>query len=138
MSAANAFRAKAMTFGGAKTGIQSIKVKNGGTAADLTTDASPSVNAIFVDMLVCDVTVALSDFTGVTSLNPGDTGALTISYEKRAEGRGAAGSGTPIVATFSNAVVIDSDFDASTTGIGNATVTWRCSNPSGGSCVSWA
>lgn len=139
MTAANAFRAKSMSFAAAtKTGIQSLKVKNGGNSTDLTSDASPSVNAIFVDMLVGDVTVTTTDFAGVNGLVPGDTGALVVNYEKRAEGRAAAGSGTPIVATFANAVVIDIDMDASTTGIGSASVTFRCSNPSGGSPVAWA
>ena len=138
MAAANAFRAKtASVFASAKTGIKSLKIKNGGTSSDLTSDASPAVNAIFVDMLACDVSIVLTDFAGATALVAGDTGALIVTFEKRAEGRGAAVSGTPITATFSNAVLLDIDFNAATIGIGDVTLNLRCSSPTGGSAVAW-
>lgn len=132
MAAANAFRAKTATFATAILGIENISVNKSGTPTDLTTDASDSVTAVFVDTIVGDVTVVTSDIKRASTINPGDTGSLAIVYECRAEGKGAtAGNNTTF--TAATASVVSVNCDAPTTGKGQATITWRCSAPSGGS-----
>ncbi len=138
MTAANAYRAKTCTFASStKLGLTSVRATINGNTTDLTTDAALSVTAVFVDALVADVTCTVTDISGVNSLTPGDTGALVLVYEKRAEGRSPAGSGN-LTATFSNAVVVSVEAEGPNAGHGAATVTWRCSNPSSGSPVAWS
>ncbi len=138
MTAANAYRAKSCNFASsAKLGVISIETTINGNTTDLNTDAALSVTAVFVDALVADVTVGVTAIDGTTGLTPGDTGSLVVVFEKRAEGRSPAGSGN-LTATFANAVVTSVKSDGPAAGHGSATVTWRCSNPSSGSPVSWS
>ncbi len=138
MAAANTYRAKSCTFASSlKLGLTGLKVTVNGQTTDFTSDAAVSVTAIFVDALKATVTANVAAIDGVNGLNPGDVGALVVVFEKRAEGRSPAGSGN-LTATFSNAVVTSNDSDAPGGGVGGATITWDCSNPSSGSPVSWA
>jgi hypothetical protein len=138
MAAANTYRAKTAEFAGTpRLGVTGLKTTINGTTTDFTSDAAESITAVFVDALVADVTINVSDISGVNGLTPGDVGVLELVFEKRAEGRAPAGSGD-LTATFSNAVVVSNENDGPNSGVGGATVTWRCSNPSGGSPVSWS
>ncbi len=138
MSAANAYRAKSCTFASSiKLGLTSIETTIDGNTTDLNTDAVESVTAIFVDAIVADVTATVTAIDGVIAYTPGDVGALAIVFERRAEGRAPAGSGN-LTGTFANAVVRSVKADGPGAGHGSATITWRCSNPSGGSPVSWS
>ncbi len=139
MTAPNAYRALSASFASsAKLGVQSLKVSANGQTADLVADGLDSVLAVFIDALVADVTLVVTDMSGVDTLKPGDVGALVVIFQKRAEGRAAAGSGN-LTATLSNAVVQSSDIDAGTTGIGSGTVTFRCSSGgAAGGAVVWS
>lgn len=137
MAAPNSYRALSATFGAsAKLGLASCKVAANGQTTDLVSDAVDSVRAIFVDALVCDVTISSSDLSLLTTIKPGDVAALVIVFQKRAEGRAAAGSGN-LTGTLANAVVTSTDLDGQTTGIGSGTVTFRCSAPDGGGAIAW-
>lgn len=137
MAAANAFRAKTVTFGGtAILGITDVSTSETGSATDLMTDASAVVTAIFVDSISATVTVSTTDFTRAKGITIGQTGALVVTYEIRAEGKGA-GTGNA-VATYANAVVTDNNPQAGTNGNGSASITFRCSAPSAGSPVVWS
>ncbi len=138
MTAANAYRAKACSFDGdAKLGVTNIESSLTGNMTDLTTDAIESITAVFVDAIAADVTVDVTAMDGVVTLTPGDVGPLVVVYEKRAEGRAPAGSGN-LIATLANAVVGSVKFTGPGGGHGSASVTWRCSNPNGGSPVAWS
>lgn len=139
MTVPNAYRAKSATFAStARLGLQSLKVTANGQTTDLVTDAVDTVQAVFVDALAAEVSAVVTDVSGVNSLKPGDTGSLVVVFEKRAEGRAAAGSGN-VTATFANAVVTTSDIDSAVTGIGSGTVSWRCSGGgNSGGAVVWS
>jgi hypothetical protein len=137
MAAPNSYRAKTATFASsAKLGLSSCKVSASGQTTDLVCDAVDSVRAVFVDALVCDVTIASSDLSLLDTIKPGDIGALVLVFEKRAEGRAAAVSGN-LTGTLATAVVVSTDIDSGTTGIGSGTVTFRCSAPDGGGAIAW-
>lgn len=138
MAAPNAYRALSATFAsGAKLGLQSCKVAVNGQTTDLVSDGVDSVRAIFVDALVHDVSISASDLSVLETLKPGDTGSLVIVFQKRAEGRAAAGSGN-LTCTLANSVVTSVDIDSGTTGIGTGNVSFRCSAPDGGGAASWS
>lgn len=132
MAAANAHRAKSATFSTAVLGIENISVNRSGTPTDLTTDASDAINAVFIDQRVGEVTIVTSDLKRASTINEGDTGSLAITYECRAEGKGAT-AGNNVTYTAATATVVSVNSDAGTVGRGQATITWRCSAPSGGS-----
>lgn len=131
MAAANAYRAKSATFSTAILGIESISSNKSGQATDHTSDASDAINAVFIDSIVGDITIVTSDFARASSIVPGDTGSLSVVYECRAEGRGAT-AGNNKTYTAATATVVSVNLDAPTTGKGQATITFRCSAPSGG------
>ncbi len=138
MSAANAYRAKTATFASSgKLGLTSLKVGSSGQTTDLVSDAVDSVCAVFVDALVIDVTMTVSAVDGVNTIKPGDAGSLVLVFQKRAEGRAAAGGGD-LTATMANAVVVSNETEAGTTGIGSATLSFRCSASAGGGGVVWS
>ena len=131
--AANAFRAKSVTFKStALLGMTDVSVNQSGSANDLRTDASVGVNAVFVDGIAADVTVSTTDLTGAGGANfvIGATGSLVIVAEKRAEGSGAALSGN-VTYTAAQATVISNSASGATDGIGGAQISFRCSIPSG-------
>lgn len=133
MAAANAYRAKSVTFSTAVLGVTDISVTQGGSPVDLGTDASATVTAVFVDSIATDVTVTTTDVSRCSTIAVGGTGSLAIIYQLRAEGSGAgAGDKT---ATMANAVVVSVAPTAGTNGIGSVTVTWRCSGPAGSTQV---
>jgi len=137
MAAANAFRAKSASFGGtAILGITDVSTDESGTPTDLSTDASATVTAVFVDQIAATVTVSTTDFTAAKGLLIGTAGALVITYEIRAEGKGA-GSGNAI-ATYANAILVQNPPQANTNGIGGCTLSFRCSAPGGASPVVWS
>jgi hypothetical protein len=141
MAAPNYYRAYTVTIGGtAMTGILSIKVKVNGQVTDITSDALDAILAVFVDARVAEVTIELTDVAAASGYSPGDmagSGGLVVVYQKRQEGRGAAGSGNK-TATFSNATLVDSDIEGASVGAAKCTLTFRCSSPTGGSPVTWS
>lgn len=136
MAAANAYRAKTVTFGTAITGITDTSITDNGSPVDLSTDASPTVTAVFVDNIVTDVTVTTTDLSRVSALDVGDTGSLVIVYQLRAEGSGA-GSGDK-TATMANAVIVSITPQAGTNGIGSHQIVFRCSGPNGSTTRVWS
>ncbi len=131
--AANAFRAKSVTFKStALLGMTDVSVNQSGSANDLRTDGSVGVTAVFVDGIAADVSVSTTDLTGAGGANfvIGATGSLVIVAEKRAEGSGAAVSGN-VTYTAAQATVISNSASGATDGIGGAQISFRCSIPSG-------
>ena len=131
--AANAFRAKSVTFKStALLGMTDVSVNQSGSANDLRTDASVGVTAVFVDGIAADISVSTTDLTGAGGANfvIGATGSLVIVAEKRAEGSGAALSGN-VTYTAAQATVISNSASGATDGIGGAQISFRCSVPSG-------
>ena len=131
--AANAFRAKSVTFKStALLGMTDVSVNQSGSANDLRTDASVGVTAVFVDGIAADISVSTTDLTGAGGANfvIGATGSLVIVAEKRAEGSGAAVSGN-VTYTAAQATVISNSASGATDGIGGAQISFRCSIPSG-------
>ena len=137
MAAPNAFRAYSVTWkAGSLTTIENVSISQGGQAVDFISDGSAYVSAVFVDNIAADITVVLADFTQTKALSPGDNGALVVTYQLRAEGKGAAGSGNA-VATFSSASLVNIQPDAATGGVGRVTLTFRASAAGGSSIVTW-
>jgi hypothetical protein len=131
--AANAFRAKSVTFKStALLGMTDVSINQSGSVNDLRTDASVGVTAVFVDGIAADVTVSTTDLTGAGGVNfvIGATGSLVIVAEKRAEGSGAAVSGN-VTYTAAQATVSSNSASGATDGIGGAQIAFRCSVPSG-------
>lgn len=136
MAAANAYRAKTVTFSTAITGITDVSINDNGSPVDLGTDASPTITAVFVDSIVTEVTVTTTDLARVSTLTIGGTGSLVIVFQLRAEGSGAgAGDKT---CTLANAVITSITPQAGTNGIGSHAVTWRCSGPNGSTTRVWS
>ena len=136
MPAAKAFRAKTVTFAAtALTGILDVSVNDSGSPVDLLTDASPTVQAVFIDSIVTEVTIATTDLAASSLLIRGVVGSLVIVFEIRAEGSGA---GSPNrTATFATAVLVSNSSQASATGVGSMSLTFRCSGPNG-TTVTWS
>jgi hypothetical protein len=137
MAAANAYRAKTVTFASTPVlGITDTSITDNGSPVDLSTDASPTITAVFVDSIVTDVNVSTTDLARVSALDVGDTGSLVIVYQLRAEGSGAgAGDKT---ATMANAVIVSITPQAGTNGIGSHQITFRCSGPNGSTTRVWS
>ena len=137
MAAAKAFRAKTVTFAAtAVLGITDVSVTDNGSPVDLSTDASPTITAVFVDNIATDVTVSTTDLLRVSAISVGDTGALVIVFQLRAEGSGAgAGDKT---CTIANAVVVSVTPQAGTNGIGSHQISFRCSGPNNTTTRVWS
>ncbi len=100
------FRAKTATFNSVPiTDLTQLTASQGSQSHDLVGDASADILSVFVDGIATDVTVASNDITfqGNASIEVGDSASLVIVFEKRASGRGAAGSGDKTL-TLANAV----------------------------------
>ena len=137
MAAANAYRAKTVTY---KTvailGVTDASISEAGSATDLSSDASATVTAVFVDQIATEVTITSTDIGRSVSNVPGDSGSLVIVYQLRAEGSGAgAGDKT---ATLATATLIDKTPNAGTNGIGSVTYKFRCSGPAGTTPCVWS
>lgn len=138
MGASNAYVSLSVTFDGTPIGgVRGITLTQGSTTSDLLTDAETSIEAVFVDGRVADVTLTTTEIDALTSYSPGDTGSLVVVYQKRAPGRGAAGSGNK-TATMANAVVTTIDTPANTDSIAEASITWRVPAPDSGNPVVWS
>ena len=137
MAAAKAYRAKTVTFAStAVLGITDVSITDNGSAVDLSTDASPTITAVFVDSIVTDVTITTTDLDRVAALAIGATGSLVIVFQLRAEGSGAgAGDKT---ATMANAVIVSITPQAGTNGIGSHQVAFRCSGPNNTTTRVWS
>ncbi len=121
------FRAKTATFASVPiTDLTQLTVAQGGNSHDLVGDASADITAVFTDGIATDVTVASNDITfqGNASIEIGDSGTLAVVFEKRAQGRGAAGSGDKTL-TLTSAVCTGKHAEAGTNGIGSGTFTFR-------------
>ncbi len=121
------FRAKTATYASVPiTDLTNMTAAQGGQSHDLVGDASADILAVFVDGIATDVTVASNDigFQGSASIEVGDSATLVIVFEKRASGRGAAGSGDKTL-TLANTVCVSKNADAGTNGIGSGTFTFR-------------
>lgn len=138
MSASNAFVSLSATFdGNSIDGVTDVSASINGTPVDLVTDAETSVESVFVDAIAADVTVTTTAIDECSSMQPGDAGSLVIVFQKRAEGRGAAGSGNK-TATAANAVLTNITPSAATTGIGSLALTFRCAGPDSASPIAWS
>lgn len=137
MAAANAYRLKTATFSAvAILGCTDFSIKDGGSASDLSTDASPTITAIFVDQIATEVTISSTDVARASAAHAGDTGNLVLIFQLRAEGKGAgAGDKT---ATMATATLIDVAYKAGTNGIGSVEYTFRCSGPAGTTPIVWS
>jgi hypothetical protein len=130
--AAEGYRAKSATFGSAIANILSMNDNISGKPVDLNADASSNVQAVFLDALAVDVDIEVSDFAAA-SLVPGATAAsLIITYEHRAPGSAAAGSGNKVL-TVASCVLVANKGNAGTDGTGTRTLTFRGPGPG-----SWA
>lgn len=123
------YRAKSATFSAAAiVNILRITDTISGQAVDLITDANQNIENVFLDSRAIDVTLEVSDFVA-GSLLPGATAAsLVITYEKRADGSAAAGSGNKVL-TIANAVLVSNDGGAGTNGTGQRTLRFRGPGP---------
>ncbi len=121
------FRAKTASYASVSiTDLTQLTVNQGSQSHDLVGDASADILAVFSDGIATDVTVASNDITfqGNASIEVGDTGTLAVVFEKRASGRGAAGSGDKTL-TLTNCVCVSKNAEAGTNGIGSGTFTFR-------------
>lgn len=138
MAASNAFVALSATFAsGGIDGITDISASMNGTTVDLLTDAQTSIEAVFVDAAVADISITATDIGELASLIPGDTGSLVIVFQHRKEGRGAAVSGNK-TGTCATAVLVGVSAAANTAGVGAATLTFRCSGPDSAAPLIWS
>lgn len=136
MPAANAYRLKSATFAAtAILGCTDFSIKDGGSASDLSTDASPTITAVFVDQIVTEITISSTDVARASATHPGDTGSLVLVFQLRAEGKGAAAGDK--TATMATATLIDVGAKAGTNGIGAVDYTFKCSGPAGTTPIVW-
>ena len=135
--AGKAFRAFTVTFNAtALLSITDVSINESGENVALTTDASPTVMANFVDNMKVTASVTTTDFAGASSITVGSCYALIIVFQQRAEGSGA--SGTNKTATMTTATVVSKTPKAGTNGIGPLEITFEASGPAGTSAVVWS
>lgn len=132
-----AFRAFTVSYNAVPLlSIQDASVDESGDNVPLTTDASPTVMANFVDNQKVTASVTTSDFAGAASIAVGNCKALIIVFQQRAEGSGAGGSNK--TATMTTATVTKKNPKAGTNGVGAVEITFECSGPAGTSAVVWS
>ena len=137
MAAANAYRIKTATFAStAILGLADASIKDGGSASQLSTDASPWITAVFVDQIVVEITISSTDVARASAVHAGDSGILAIVFQLRAEGKGAAAGDK--TATCATATLVDVSVKAGTNGIGSVEYTFQCSGAAAANPVAWS
>lgn len=135
------YRAKTATFAAvALSPLLDATIDESGQASGLEADANPYSQATFVDGIAHTVDVTVTDVALIqnTALEIGDAGSLVVTYEKRADGRGAAGTSPNKIGTWANAVLISKRTQAGAGGNSNVVFSFRCAAVSGGSPVAWS
>lgn len=131
--ASEGFRAKSATFSGsAIANIESMTDNISGQPVDLITDALSDVAAVFLDSRAVDVSLVVSDFAAAALVPGAAAASLVVTYEHRAAGAGAAGSGNKVL-TLANAVLVSNEGQAGTNGTGQRSLRFRGPGPG-----SWA
>ena len=132
-----AFRAYTVTYNSvALLSITDASIDESGDNVPLTTDASPTVMANFVDNMKVTASVTTTDFIGASSIVVGASHALVIVFQQRAEGSGSGGSNK--TATCATATVVKKTPKAGTNGIGAVEIQFECSGPAGTTAVVWS
>jgi len=130
MADLSAFRAKSASFSTAITGVTDASVSESGNASDLETDADSVIKGVVVDGIGVNATVTTTDVNRASAIGVGSVGSLVIVFEKRADGKGAAASGSK-TATIADAVCVDNGVSGQSAGIGSAAIQFR------GKAVAW-
>jgi hypothetical protein len=109
------------------TGITDVSTPESGNATTLESDANPFIQGVYIDGISSSPTVSTTDILQASdaAFAPGAMGELKITYQKRAQGKGAAATGPKREAKFDHAVVISRDPKANTTGKGDASITFQ-------------
>jgi hypothetical protein len=133
------FVAQSVTFGAVTlTGITDVSTPESGNATTLESDANPFIQGVYVDGIGASPTVSTTDILQATNsaFDIGTKATLTITYQKRALGKGAAGTNRTV--TYPNAVVVSRDPKANTTGKGDASITFQAFvNDTGTAICTW-
>lgn len=117
------------------TDLLSITYSEGGSAVELTTDNAATVNAMFQDSIKGAITVTCSDPELIAAsfsaaLSGGATGPLTISFGRRAAGKGQV-SGHTLAIVFANAQFQGHTTESAVVGSGHIAFTFGAYDPAG-------
>jgi hypothetical protein len=138
MSSARTHLAKTAAFtpaGGSlwsMTDLVDIDDGENGSAVDLVTDASQTVNGMFVDAIKGEITVVCKDLAHTINAGCaiGATGSLVVAYGLRTIGKGFV-SGNTLSVTYANAQLRDIRRRGSVTGDGTISFVFGAFDPSG-------
>lgn len=122
------------------TDLEHVDYGESGQEVDMTTDASITVNGMFLDSIKGEITVQTSDLTLLEASNAfvmGTTGSLLITYGKRQKGVGII-SGSNRTLTCANAQVRSITPGAGATGASVINIRFGAYDPAGASVRTWA
>lgn len=135
------YRAKTASFASVSLlPLLSVSVDESGQATGLDADANAYSQATFVDGIAHTVDVTVSDVALIqnTALEIGDTGSLVVTFEKRADGRGAASTSPNKIGTWANAVLVSKRTQAGAGGNSDVVFSFRCAANAGAIPVAWS
>jgi hypothetical protein len=109
------------------TGLTDVSTPENGNVTILESDANSSPTGVYVDGIGSAPTLSTVDILQAThaDLAVGTAGALVITYQRRAQGKGAPATTPNRVCTYAAVVVTSRDPKANTTGKGDASVSFQ-------------
>ncbi len=116
-----------------------ISSAQSGNVTTLDADANSYSQGAFVDGISEDIEITIDDVNVATNASAviGTNGSLVITYEKRADGKGAAGTPNK-VATFANATLTGRRIQAGAGGRSQVVLTFKCAGVSAAAPVAWS
>lgn len=114
------------------TSLEDVSWRHNGNVVAHRTDATVAISAHFVDDLDGEVSVTLRNFSHVANagLTPGVVGALVVTYQKRAKGKGAT-AGQDRTITAAQAMVGAMDGNLPQADRSTLTIPFHCSDDNG-------
>lgn len=121
------------------TSLEEVTFRHNGNVVAHRTDATVAISAHFIDDLDGEVGVTLRNFSHAANANltPGIVGALVITYQKRAKGKGAT-SGADRTITAAQAMVGAIDGSLPQSDRSTLTIPFHCSDDSGANPFAFA
>lgn len=120
-------KSTSVVFGGTLTfsSVLSVNLKENGQISAESADSTRTVNRVYVDRKTAIVTVVTSDQSSAADAKArvGTKGALTFGGLRRSDGS-SMGTET-LTATIADAILIDTDIQFPSEGVGQATYTFQ-------------
>ena len=124
MASGDTYILKSASFGSAITGCTNYTITKGGSPVDLVGDASEQILDVFIDNGAYDFVIDVNNAGSIKGFEVGDSASLVLILQKRATGRGGA-TGSDIVITAADAVVVSANIGAPHEGNGSGSVSFR-------------